>query len=641
MLGLLGCVAIYPVSAQNLITNGDFETSPYAPSTTITGWTVSGTGAVHEIEEGSTTPTHSLALNVGGDSQGTIVSQSFATAIGEVYRVDFDAGIFGQPTGGPLQLNVQITGSGSLLNQTVTPPVALTFTPAAVVFGHYYFSFTANSATTTIQFTDIGLGNADADTVVDTVSVQPEENLLTNGNFETGPFDTASTVSGWTVSGNGAIVDRSAQGNAGGSHAAAFSAGGDFQGDILSQSFATVVGQTYVLDFYSGVFGVPDSNATSQQLEPQVIGSGTLLDQVITPPVAGTFDPTLVVFQHYQFSFVANSTTTTLRFTDIGTGNSEADIMLDTVSVAPLLPQLVNGNFESQPIVDGSIVGWNIGGTGKIEVKANGSTTPPYAAAFNTGGDYQGDILSQTLSTIVGRQYSIDFDSGVFGVRSGAALQLQVQLIGNGAVLNQTVTPSYAATYDPTKVKFQHYHYLFTANTNNTLLQFQDIGLGNANADTLLDSVNVLLQPPRSFTRWQSMQFTQAQLNNPSISGWSADPDHDGIPNGLEYFFNMSPLAGIPVKQAPALPRAGIIVSGANRYLTFTYRRPIAWSGTPEIVGVSDNLSAWDETGNQLQLVGTPVPSGDGSTDVVTVQLKTPINQGPIPRKFFRLKISQ
>src|ERR1700758_5173084 len=92
--------------AQNLIVNGDFETAPYAPSTTITSWTVSGTGHVHEIEEGATTPTHSLALNVGGDSEGTVVSQTITTVVGKSYILNFDSGIFGQPTG-TLQLNVQ------------------------------------------------------------------------------------------------------------------------------------------------------------------------------------------------------------------------------------------------------------------------------------------------------------------------------------------------------------------------------------------------------------------------------------------------------------------------------------------------------------------------------------------------------
>ena len=42
---------------------------------------------------------------------------------------------------------------------------------------------------------------------------------------------------------------------------------------------------------------------------------------------------------------------------------------------------------------------------------------------------------------------------------------------------------------DPTNVPFAHYHYIFTANSAATTIQFTDVGLGNANADEILDSV--------------------------------------------------------------------------------------------------------------------------------------------------------
>src|SRR5438270_2535204 len=115
LLLFLAAVALFAsankVRAQNAIQNGDFETPPFAPSSVLTNWTVSGTGKIHSITEGATTPTHGAAFNVGGDSEGTVLSQTFPTVNGELYRVDFDSGIFGQPTGSPLQLNVQIAGA--------------------------------------------------------------------------------------------------------------------------------------------------------------------------------------------------------------------------------------------------------------------------------------------------------------------------------------------------------------------------------------------------------------------------------------------------------------------------------------------------------------------------------------------------
>lgn len=35
-----------------------------------------------------------------------------------------------------------------------------------------------------------------------------------------------------------------------------------------------------------------------------------------------------------------------------------------------------------------------------------------------------------------------------------------------------------------------------------------------------------------------------------------------------------------------------------------------------------------------------PVATGDGLTEEVTVRLITPLNEGPIPRKFLRLKLT-
>ena len=163
VIAISGVLCAFAAQGQNLIFNGDFETGPFAPSSTITDWTVSGTGHIHSIAEGATTPTHAAALNIGHDSQGTVLSQSFTTVVGKLYSLDFDAGIFGQPTG-TLQINVQVNGNNNLINQTVTPPVAGSFEPASIVFQHYHYLFVADSTTTTVQFTDVGSGNNNADT---------------------------------------------------------------------------------------------------------------------------------------------------------------------------------------------------------------------------------------------------------------------------------------------------------------------------------------------------------------------------------------------------------------------------------------------------------------------------------------------
>lgn len=641
-----GTLLLAPKSApaQNLITNGDFEAPPFAPSLTVTGWNVQGTGKIHSIQEGSTSPTHSAALNIGGSSEGSILSQSFATTVGQLYVLDFDTAIFGTPDGTDLlTLNVQINGTATLINDTLIPPAANTFDPSLMTFRHYQYTFRADSNTTTLQFTDAGLGNTSADTVFDTVSVKATptpgpQNLVTNGSFEATPFDTVGTVTDWVVGGN-SNVGATGEGATAGLHCASFSAGSDVDGNTLSQTIPTSPGKQYTLDFDAGVFGPADGPPL--QLNVTVNGNSTLINSTVMPPAAHTFDGNVVLFDHYHFSFTADSALTVLAFSDVGTDNPSTDVILDNV-VVPQVSLLINGNFETGPFdTMGMVGGWTISGGGKIENKMEGATTPTHSAALGTGGNPPGNILGQSFATTPGKFYALDFDAGIFGVHTGTPLQLTTRVIGSGTILNQTITPPEAGTYNPAQTVFQHYHFNFIANSATTTLQFQDVGTGGAGADVMVDTASVVELPAYTFDQWQMSHFTVGQRGNPSISGWDADPDGDFIANGLEYFFNTDPLPGIRTVDAGNLPRISVTTSGPSKYLTLTYHRLIGWSGNPEVIEVSDDLITWDNTQAQIEQVGSPTLAGDGLTEIVTVRLKTPINQGPIPRKFLRLSLTQ
>src|SRR4029077_18534778 len=147
------------------------------------------------------------AFSAGANSQGDSISQRFFTNVGQVYMLDFDAAIAGVPdSGANLQLEVQVNGTTSNLDQTITPPVPGVATPSAAQFQHYHFVFTADATVTTLKFLNIGLGNGSADQVLDSVSVTatggptptPTPIPLTNADFETGPFG-PNAITGWTV----------------------------------------------------------------------------------------------------------------------------------------------------------------------------------------------------------------------------------------------------------------------------------------------------------------------------------------------------------------------------------------------------------------------------------------------------------
>jgi hypothetical protein len=471
------------------------------------------------------------------------------------------------------------------------------------------------------------------------------QNLIVNGDFETGPFVMPGTVANWTVSGNGRVAELQ-EGATTASHCAAFNEGSDSQNNILSQSFPTTAGQLYILEFDSGIFGQPSNTL---QLHFQVVGNSAQISENQIVPVANTFIAANVEFHHYFRMFTADSSTTTLTFNDVGLGNGSADLVVDTVSVivapsptpsptpAPL--PLFNGDFEQWPFNDpGTVAGWIVAGNARIESITQGASSPIHSAGFSVGSDSFNNILSQSFITTVNQTYNFDFDAGVFGIRSGTPLQLHAQILGPAALVNQTVTPPDNSATHPGQVIFQHYHFTFTATNTVTTVQFNDVTGGNLGADVMLDSVSILPQPP-SFSQWKALYFTAGQQADPSISGWTADPDKDGVPNGLEYFFHTNPTSD-PASDAAQFPQVGLSSSGGSTYLTFTYRRLLGWTGNQAVVAVSDDLTTWDNSQTQIEQVGAPARSGDGATEIVTVRLKTPITTGPIPKKFFRLTLA-
>jgi hypothetical protein len=288
--------------------------------------------------------TQAASFNDGQRTPNGVLSQTFATVPNTTYTLTFDVGATGWQTTLQERLQVAVQGNTPLLAPQTTS-----------VFGQgtgtwwtsKSYNFVADGGSATLTFTDVSPDTTNIDLLLDNVRVvvnptppspTPTPLPLVNANFESTPFDAVGTITGWTVGGLGDVADRTAEGASAGNGAAVFSAGGDFQGDTLSQTFSTAIGQAYNLDFDAGIIGVPGTGAVLQ-LRVQVFGTAALLDNTITPPVntgPTPYDPSKVPFAHYHYTFTANSVTTTLQFMDVGTGNANADQILDTIVVAPV-----------------------------------------------------------------------------------------------------------------------------------------------------------------------------------------------------------------------------------------------------------------------------------------------------------------
>jgi VCBS repeat-containing protein len=393
--------------ATNLV-NGSFESF-------YTGWTRTGSVAV---ETGANYPATDGTIVVSFNSEqlapGGVLSQTLNTTPGLTYLVQFDAGVLAY-NNAQQQMQFRVTGSGIVFSQTIV--MNGQFANGTRWFPQI-FTFVANSATSTLSFTDLSSTTEGIDMLLDNVRITPVLNttpstltvtttpatgisitaapndlngngsgstqftrsytngasvsltapatagannfvkwqkngvdystsattsvsmtsnltmtavyaapiinLLANGSFETGTF------APWTVSGgtsesveiNGLIVGTN------GTKIVEFNSSNSPSGGILTQTFATTLGASYTLAFDLGVLAY---NTNPQTLKIDVTGSGSLLSQTAT--INGINNGT-VKWEPKSYTFTANSSATTLTFTDTSASTNSLDMLLDNVRVS-------------------------------------------------------------------------------------------------------------------------------------------------------------------------------------------------------------------------------------------------------------------------------------------------------------------
>jgi hypothetical protein len=135
---------------------------------------------------------------------------------------------------------------------------------------------------------------------------------------------------------------------------------------------------------------------------------------------------------------------------------------------------------------------------------------------------------------------------------------------------------------------------------------------------------------PMTFSTWQGIYFTPAQIADPAVGALNADPDRDGISNFWECAHGLSPLAA---DSSSDLVTSDLVTDGSDTYLSMQYRRGLGLPGFQFLADVAGPLFDWQANG---VVVGAPVNTGDGA-EVVTVRDNVPVSAAD--RRFIRLRV--
>lgn len=136
------------------------------------------------------------------------------------------------------------------------------------------------------------------------------------------------------------------------------------------------------------------------------------------------------------------------------------------------------------------------------------------------------------------------------------------------------------------------------------------------------DQATVTISPVSTFAQWQSAHFAE-NASDPISAGPTRDPDHDELPNILEYAFGKDPLKpDIPTHPIPSL------ISG--KLVLITTR----WAAATDLIMAAEfgsDLIGWDSSGVSMEII-----SSDG-----ILETRQYVGPSPVPTQyqFGRIKV--
>jgi lysophospholipase L1-like esterase len=540
--------------SSSALSNGSFE-SDYA------SWTKTGNS---EIKSASpyvaTNGSKVLAFNTGQSTPNGTVSQTFATTPGQVYQLSFDVGAFGYTTASQ-RIQVAVQGSTSLVSDSasVTP-----LGNGTTVWASKLYTFTANSASTTVTFTDTSTTSNSVDLILDNVVVGPQSSRYlavttspdAGASVTVSPPDTSNNGTGSTgflrtYAANTVVTLTAPANNAGKSFLRWQKNGVDLVGS--SAAISVTMDGNHALNAVYGSNNAPvavaDAYAATANSTLTVPAIGVLTNDsdpdgnpltaaLNAAPVNGS----LTLNPNGSFTYTPNSGFTgsdsfSYRAND-GTSDSNVVTVSLTVSSSGAATQLVtNGSFES------NLTSWTT--TGNMQIQS----ASPYAAsngtkllAFNSGNTTPNGVVSQSFATVSGQTYQLTFDLGILAFNSNSQ-RAQVAVTGSGSLLSQTITLTGNGSGT---TRWFPQTFSFVANSATTTLSFTDTSTTTSNADLLLDNVKVTGSVP-------NYTLTVASSPSSSVGVAISPPDRNSNSGGSTSFTRSYASGSIVNLSAPAI----------------------------------------------------------------------------------------
>jgi lysophospholipase L1-like esterase len=470
----------------------------------------------------------------------------------------------------------------------------------------------------------------------------PEQNLIAPGsmvNFFAKPIVNGSFengLTGWTVTNPDNLEVQSAAPYVptDGGSLVSFNSGNTAPIGALAQTFPTTVGQAYSLAFDAGAFS---TNNNDQIMRARVVGSGTLFTQNIT--ITGPRNSNSRWLPQ-NFTFVANSSSATVSFTDLSTNTNSIDLLLDNVRVTPLATY--NLAVTSSPasgaamtIAPADNAGNGGGNSGLIRSYPQGASVTVTAPPTLAGGEFlmwrrNGVDLAGSLPAITVEMDANLALSAVYQPNDQPVAASDGYSTDEDSVL--TVTPAGVLGNDSDDgsalvavlvADVQHGVLSLQANGGFTYQPDPDFhgadSFSYKVSDGALESnivnVAITVNPLEEFAQWLDENSLEA--------GPADDSDGDSLGNAVEFVVGGNPANGPDARLSPTVERVSADldgVAGNEDYLLFSYRRTDRAHTDPSTtikVEWGNGLAGpWTDSGQTPGVIVEEVPAGVGVKQV-------------------------